>query len=65
MTEVLGDPVSMRFYPYPFSRDETWAWIERNRARFDAIGLGLWAVVLRATAVDRRPAPGRHPSRVR
>lgn len=46
MAEVLGDPVSMRFYPHPFSRDETRAWIERNRARFDRDGLGLWAATL-------------------
>lgn len=49
MAEVLGDPVSMHFYPRPFSRDETSAWIERSRARFDATGLGLWAITLRAT----------------
>jgi RimJ/RimL family protein N-acetyltransferase len=47
MAEVLGDPVSMRFYPHPFSRDETRAWIERNRARFERERLGLWAVTLR------------------
>ena len=49
MAEVLGDPVSMRFYPHPFSRDEARAWLERNRTRFDATGLGLWAVTLRET----------------
>jgi RimJ/RimL family protein N-acetyltransferase len=47
VAEALGDPVSMRFYPHPFSRDETRAWIERNRARFERDGLGLWAVTLR------------------
>jgi RimJ/RimL family protein N-acetyltransferase len=47
MAEVLGDPVSMRFYPHPFSRDEVAAWVERNRTRFERDGLGLWAITLR------------------
>ena len=49
MAEVLGDPVSMRFYPHPLSLEETTAWVARNRARFEETGLGLWAVVLKAT----------------
>jgi RimJ/RimL family protein N-acetyltransferase len=47
MAEVLGDPVSMRFYQHPFSREETRGWIERNRTRFERDGLGLWAITLR------------------
>lgn len=49
MAVVLSDPVSMRLYPHPFSRDENRAWIERNLARFEQDGLGLWAVTLRET----------------
>ena len=49
MAAVLGDPGSMRFYPRPFTREETRTWIERNRARFDRDGLGLWAVTLRGS----------------
>jgi ribosomal-protein-alanine N-acetyltransferase len=49
MAEVLGDPVSMRFYPHPLSLGETRAWVDRNIARFERDGRGLWAVVLRAT----------------
>ncbi len=49
MAEVLGDPVSMRFYPHPFSFEETEAWVARNMARSEGDGLGLWAVVLRDT----------------
>jgi RimJ/RimL family protein N-acetyltransferase len=49
MAEVLGDPVSMRFYPHPLSTEETEAWVDRNIARFERDGLGLWAVVLKAT----------------
>jgi ribosomal-protein-alanine N-acetyltransferase len=49
MAATLGDPVSMRFYPHPFSRVEAGAWVERNLERFEADGLGLWAVVRRDT----------------
>ena len=49
MHEVLGDPTSMRFYPHPFSREETAMWIERNRERYACEGFGLWAVVFKET----------------
>ena len=49
MAEVLGDPVSMRFYPHPYSLEETRQWVDRNIARFEDDGLGLWAVVLKET----------------
>jgi ribosomal-protein-alanine N-acetyltransferase len=49
MAEVLGDPVSMRFYPHPLSLAETEAWVARNIGRSERDGLGLWAIVLRET----------------
>jgi RimJ/RimL family protein N-acetyltransferase len=49
MHEVLGDPETMRFYPHPFSRDETAAWIERNRERYAEYGFGLWGLELLET----------------
>ena len=33
LLEVLGDPVSMRYYPEPLDRDGTGAWIERQLDR--------------------------------
>lgn len=50
MAEILGDPVSLRFYPHPLSLEETKAWVAWNTARFEAHGLGLWAFVLRDSA---------------
>lgn len=41
---LLGDPAVMRYYPHPFSRDESAAWIERQRERYARDGLGLWAL---------------------
>jgi RimJ/RimL family protein N-acetyltransferase len=46
---IQADPEHMRFYPHPFSREETRAWIERNLERYEELGFGLWAVEDRAT----------------
>jgi ribosomal-protein-alanine N-acetyltransferase len=46
---VLGDPVSMRFYPSPFDLEGTRAWIDRVRDRYDGDGFGLLAVIERAS----------------
>jgi RimJ/RimL family protein N-acetyltransferase len=42
---VVGDPVSMRFYPRPFDRSMTRAWIERVGERYERDGFGLLAVI--------------------
>ena len=41
---MLADPEVMRFYPKPLARDESLAWIEKQRARYAADGHGLWLV---------------------
>ena len=46
---VVSDPVSMRFYPKPFDREATRAWIERVRRRYEDHGFGLLAVVEKET----------------
>lgn len=46
---VVGDPESMRFYPRPFDRPMARAWIERVGERYERDGIGLLAVVERAT----------------
>ena len=45
---VLSDPVSMRFYPRPFDREKTRAWIDRWIADYER-GLGLLAIEERTT----------------
>jgi RimJ/RimL family protein N-acetyltransferase len=45
---VLSDPVSMRFYPAPFDRARTRAWIDRWIAAYDG-GIGLMAIEERET----------------
>jgi [ribosomal protein S5]-alanine N-acetyltransferase len=43
---VLSDPETMRYYPAPCDRTGVEQWIERNRQRYQADGVGLWAMEL-------------------
>lgn len=45
--KVLGDPEISRFYPYDFDRSRTSNWIARNITRYQTLGFGLWAVILK------------------
>ncbi|MEO0408027.1 MAG: GNAT family N-acetyltransferase [Cyanobacteria bacterium P01_A01_bin.135] len=46
---VFSDEETMQFYPAPFDRQMTQAWIERNRRRYIQDGFGLWALILKQT----------------
>jgi RimJ/RimL family protein N-acetyltransferase len=46
---VLGDAELMRYYPHAFTRAETGEWIERQMARYERDGHGLWAMELKRT----------------
>ncbi|MFN6481559.1 MULTISPECIES: GNAT family N-acetyltransferase [unclassified Nostoc] len=46
---VLGDAESMRYYPKPFDREMVQKWIDRHRHSYTQHGVGLWAMVLKAT----------------
>ena len=46
---IQSDPVHMRFYPHPFSLDESREWIERMRERRERDGFALLAVEDRTT----------------
>jgi ribosomal-protein-alanine N-acetyltransferase len=45
--EVIGDPLTMQFYPSPYDKQGTLDWIERNVRRYAEDGSGLRAVVLK------------------
>ena len=47
--EIQSDVEHMRFYPHPFSREESRAWIERALERETRYGFSLWAIEDRAT----------------
>src|SRR5919108_926452 len=49
LAAILGDPEMMRFYSRPFTREESAAWIHRNKERYDQEGLGLLAMELKDT----------------
>jgi RimJ/RimL family protein N-acetyltransferase len=44
LSAIQADPQHMRFYPHPFSMEESRAWIEKNLVRYERLGYGLWAV---------------------
>src|SRR5215813_6551573 len=46
---VLGDPLTMEFYPAPLDTKGVEGWIKRNLLRYERDGHGLWAVVLRGS----------------
>ncbi len=46
---VLGDALSMRYYPAPFDREGARAWIDRQLERYERDGFGLFAVEDRVT----------------
>jgi ribosomal-protein-alanine N-acetyltransferase len=49
LASIVGDAVTMRYYPRPFSREDASSWIERNLRRYTDDGHGLWAMVFTAS----------------
>ncbi len=49
IASLLGDPVVMRYYPRPKTRDEARRWIAWNRRLYEDHGFGLWAMTLTST----------------
>ena len=44
---IQRDPATMRWYPHPFTRKESQAWIDRNLERMERDGHANWAAELR------------------
>jgi len=49
ITEVRGDPETMRYYPQTYSRAECQTWIEKQLMRYARDGFGQWLVSMKAT----------------
>lgn len=47
MVPVFSDPDHMKYYPAPFTREQTQKWITRNQHRYQRDGYGLWVVCLK------------------
>ena len=48
LAEMFGDPEHMTWYPAPFTREETRAWMDRQAARYRDDGFGLFVLELLA-----------------
>lgn len=46
---ILQDDVTMTAYEGAFTDEEVQTWLDRQLARYEQYGFGLWAVVLKAT----------------
>jgi [ribosomal protein S5]-alanine N-acetyltransferase len=46
---IFSDEETMRFYPAPFTREQTGQWIQKNQERYRKDGFGLWGVCLKET----------------
>ena len=44
LNAIQSDAEHMRYYPHPFSLDESRGWIERRLAEYEEHGYSLWAV---------------------
>jgi RimJ/RimL family protein N-acetyltransferase len=44
LAAMFADPEHMRWYPAPFTRDETQRWIDRQFSRYETDGFGLFVV---------------------
>jgi ribosomal-protein-alanine N-acetyltransferase len=47
---VIGDPLTMKFYPSAYDKQGALDWLERNLRRYEEDGSGLRAVVLRSSS---------------
>lgn len=48
---ILSDPETMAHYPQPFSLEQTKQWIDWNLENYRTYGYGLWAVILKESAL--------------
>ncbi|MGD8189604.1 GNAT family N-acetyltransferase [Brevibacillus ginsengisoli] len=44
---ILSDPITMGFWPSPFSYELVSSWIKRNLSNYQELGFGRWAVILK------------------
>jgi len=46
---IFSDSETMKYYPAPFSLEQTQNWIKKNQNRYDEDGFGLWGICLKET----------------
>ncbi len=50
--KILSDPDTMKFWPAPFTEEQTMGWIERSIRSYEETGIGRWAVILRENGLQ-------------
>jgi [ribosomal protein S5]-alanine N-acetyltransferase len=46
---VIGDPLTMKYYPQRFTREDALRWVTKSQERYRTDGFGLFAVVLKSS----------------
>lgn len=46
---VFSDPITMKFWPAPFTENETRRWISRAIHDYETLGFGRWALISKET----------------
>jgi [ribosomal protein S5]-alanine N-acetyltransferase len=46
---IFSDSETMKYYPAPFTLEQTQNWINRNQERYVEDGFGLWGICLKET----------------
>ncbi len=46
---IFADPITMSFWPSPFTLEGTKNWVARNIHSYSQLGFGRWAVILKET----------------
>jgi len=46
---VIGDPLTMKYYPQKFTREDAQRWVTMSQERYRTDGYGLFAVVLKSS----------------
>ncbi len=47
--EILSSPITMSFWPAPFTLEQTENWVRNNIKRYTELGFGRWSVLLKET----------------
>ena len=50
LATLMADPEVMRYFPAPLDRDQTEAWIARQRDRYRIDGVGYWLAIERSSS---------------
>ena len=51
LCRILADRETMKYYPRPYTKEETKAWIEKSLKSYEENGYGLWAIDLKTNGL--------------